>query len=269
VTLEQIGSRRWQQTLAELIEAARGDDPLPSLIATIEQVVPIDNTVAYVFRRSGRPIVLYDDWDDPAHEAHRQAMVLYFGSAYLLDPFYRAFLSDVPAGLHTLRELAPDRFRQTDYYEKFYKGVTTRDEASYLVPAADGSMLEISLNRVRPFGVRELQRLRDIEPIVLSVASEFVNRADVGESLSRRHVPATHDRLESAVEAFGARLLTPREREIVRLLLRGHSVKSTAERLELSPGTVKIHRRNIYAKLGISSQSQLFSLFFDFLSPDR
>jgi hypothetical protein len=29
---------------------------------------------------------------------------------------------------------------------------------------------------------------------------------------------------------------------------------------------VKIHRKNIYAKLGISSQSELFSLFISYLS---
>ena len=99
--------------------------------------------------------------------------------------------------------------------------------------------------------------------------ARYVNRKDLAEELSERHAPAVHDRLETAVEQFGGEILTRREREVVRLLLRGHSVKSTAGVLDLAPGTVKIHRRNIYAKLGISSQSQLFSRFFDFLSPER
>jgi DNA-binding CsgD family transcriptional regulator len=34
-----------------------------------------------------------------------------------------------------------------------------------------------------------------------------------------------------------------------------------AEQLSISPGTVKIHRKNIYAKLGIGSQSELLGLF--------
>jgi DNA-binding CsgD family transcriptional regulator len=31
--------------------------------------------------------------------------------------------------------------------------------------------------------------------------------------------------------------------------------------LDISPGTVRIHRRNIYAKLRINSQGELFSEF--------
>jgi DNA-binding CsgD family transcriptional regulator len=35
--------------------------------------------------------------------------------------------------------------------------------------------------------------------------------------------------------------------------------------LGISSGTVRIHRRNIYAKLGISSQGELFALFIETL----
>ncbi|EMV9186339.1 helix-turn-helix transcriptional regulator, partial [Escherichia coli] len=40
-----------------------------------------------------------------------------------------------------------------------------------------------------------------------------------------------------------------------------HSSASVAEQLDISPGTVKIHRKNLYAKLGIGSQSELLGLF--------
>ncbi|NIQ08738.1 MAG: helix-turn-helix transcriptional regulator, partial [Gammaproteobacteria bacterium] len=35
-----------------------------------------------------------------------------------------------------------------------------------------------------------------------------------------------------------------------------------ANSLGISTGTVRIHRRNIYAKLQISSQQELFAIFF-------
>ena len=54
---------------------------------------------------------------------------------------------------------------------------------------------------------------------------------------------------------------TEREREITQLILRGHSSQSIAFNLGISLGTVKTHRKNAYAKLGISSQSELLSLF--------
>jgi DNA-binding CsgD family transcriptional regulator len=44
--------------------------------------------------------------------------------------------------------------------------------------------------------------------------------------------------------------LTPREREIVGFILKGHSAEATGQALGVASGTVRIHRRNIYAKLG-------------------
>ncbi|MCY1450129.1 Bacterial regulatory protein, luxR family [compost metagenome] len=67
---------------------------------------------------------------------------------------------------------------------------------------------------------------------------------------------------------FGADLLTEREREIAHLLLRGHSVKSSARVLDISPETVRMHRKHLYTKLEISSQAELFSLFIDWLTQD-
>ena len=55
--------------------------------------------------------------------------------------------------------------------------------------------------------------------------------------------------------------LTRRETEIAETMLAGHSSKSMARLLAISAETVKVHRRNLYAKLGIASQAELFSLF--------
>ena len=49
------------------------------------------------------------------------------------------------------------------------------------------------------------------------------------------------------------------------LILLGHSTKQLAEVLDISPETVKLHRKHAYAKLDISTQSELFYLFIDSL----
>jgi DNA-binding CsgD family transcriptional regulator len=49
--------------------------------------------------------------------------------------------------------------------------------------------------------------------------------------------------------------------QVVRLLLRGHTARSTAERLGIVESTAAIHRKRAYAKLGVNSQSELFYLF--------
>lgn len=58
-----------------------------------------------------------------------------------------------------------------------------------------------------------------------------------------------------AREAAG--LLTPRELEIVQRLCRGLRNKEIASQLSISEHTVKVHLRNIYAKLGVDGRLAL------------
>ncbi|MOA60859.1 putative HTH-type transcriptional regulator [compost metagenome] len=62
-------------------------------------------------------------------------------------------------------------------------------------------------------------------------------------------------------ERFGQGVLTARECEVARLLLEGHSNRTASQRLRIAPGTVKVHRRSLYGKLQIGSQSELLALF--------
>ena len=54
--------------------------------------------------------------------------------------------------------------------------------------------------------------------------------------------------------------LTPRERDVFALLVRGLSNKAIAAELNLSPKTVEDHRANISTKTGTSGLAQLISL---------
>jgi two-component system response regulator NreC len=52
-------------------------------------------------------------------------------------------------------------------------------------------------------------------------------------------------------------LLSPREKEILRLLSEGCSTKEIAEKLVISPSTVHSHRSNLMTKLGLSNRREL------------
>ncbi|MEG2628527.1 MAG: LuxR C-terminal-related transcriptional regulator [Raoultibacter sp.] len=54
--------------------------------------------------------------------------------------------------------------------------------------------------------------------------------------------------------------LTKRESELVVLLAKGRDKQAIAEKLYISEGTVKVHARNIYQKLGIHSKQELIDL---------
>jgi DNA-binding NarL/FixJ family response regulator len=55
----------------------------------------------------------------------------------------------------------------------------------------------------------------------------------------------------------GRRLLTAREREVVKLLAEGRTVRSAAEMLGLSVKTVDAHKFNLMRKLGIHNKAEL------------
>ena len=51
--------------------------------------------------------------------------------------------------------------------------------------------------------------------------------------------------------------LTPRERDVARLVAAGQRNRVIADGLGISEGTVKMHLHNVYAKLGLESRTQL------------
>ena len=52
--------------------------------------------------------------------------------------------------------------------------------------------------------------------------------------------------------------LTPREREILHLIIEGHTNVQIAARLVLSPRTVELHRSRIMKKLDLHNQTDIF-----------
>lgn len=57
--------------------------------------------------------------------------------------------------------------------------------------------------------------------------------------------------------------LTPRERDILRLLREGHPNKVIANRLNVSEVTVKSHLGNVFRKLGVQNRLQAMKLLID------
>lgn len=54
--------------------------------------------------------------------------------------------------------------------------------------------------------------------------------------------------------------ITPREKEVIQLLIKGYSYRAIADKLFISIPTVKTHATNIYQKLNISSKIELVNL---------
>lgn len=74
-----------------------------------------------------------------------------------------------------------------------------------------------------------------------------------GHRLAR---PEPAEEFERNEEAMGYLGISPREHEVLELLARGHTNREIAERLFVSPNTVKTHLSNVYDKLDVSRRTQ-------------
>ena len=86
---------------------------------------------------------------------------------------------------------------------------------------------------------------------------ELVNM--VRSAADRDGVAVDAELSEYPVEEIGARkrVLTTREREVIKLLAEGRTVRSVASVLGLSVKTVDAHKFNLMRKLGIHNKAEL------------
>lgn len=88
---------------------------------------------------------------------------------------------------------------------------------------------------------------------------EIANGHDSFVASEPAMLPMVQRHKVSPANAPKEKYLTARESEILELLGTGLSVKGAARELNISPGTVKWHVKNIYYKLGASSREDALS----------
>ena len=81
---------------------------------------------------------------------------------------------------------------------------------------------------------------------------DFTDRDRAVLTLLRPHLHQAY--LDAERRRHPAPRLTPRQKELLRLVAAGHTNTQIARRLGISEGTVRIHLENIYKKLHVSSR---------------
>jgi two-component system, NarL family, response regulator NreC len=89
-------------------------------------------------------------------------------------------------------------------------------------------------------------------------------------SRGRRYVsPLLAPKLSGAKTGIDGNKLTPREREVLRLIALGYTSVEIAQKLGLSPRTIETHRARIHRKLQLDTRAELvhYALRHELLRP--
>ncbi len=178
----------------------------------------------------------------------------YVDGQYVRDPFYLRLHDRRPAtaGIMRLEAIRAGRDCQR-YYHLHYRHTGIRDEIGFAAELPGGDKIVASITRPQGtpgFCPEEAAFCAAIEPMMAILLARHAQGPAV-----ETPPPAGADRLAG----LG---ISPREAEVVALILEGHANAAIALRLGITAGTVKIHRKNIYRKLGISNQGELFARAF-------
>ncbi|MGH8222094.1 MAG: helix-turn-helix transcriptional regulator [Woeseiaceae bacterium] len=255
-------SLAWHRAVARIVSAGDHQALADALVEAIGAAVEHEGTCLLAFHRDARPEVLHHSLE-PAGRRHY--VDRYLAGPYLLDPLYHLAQKQECPSLCRFRDEVPDRFHASPYYKRYCERTHLLDEMDYLTSVSPRTTLVLVVGRrTRRFVKAEVNRLASIEPLVQSVLTRFWQQRGDGAGQQAAD-GSVHRRLTECFDRFGEAVLTDREREISQLLLRGYSSKAIARQLDIAPGTVMVHKRNLFAKLGVSSQYQLFSLLIDAL----
>lgn len=241
---------------------------LPRRFAALAgQLAAFDNLIIIAYSGEQRPRVLYREYTDPV--VYLPMDTQYLEAAYLLDPFYHEHRKGNTRGIRRLSEVAPDHFRRTRYYNRYYKQTTLLDEVAVFARVTDNITLTACLGRDRssgtPFARRELQALHRHEQTLSALLEQHWRDYRSDDAAGRPPVPL-EERLRRIVHHEHGIHLSPRQAEVALLILRGYSSRSIGMHLDISRETVKVFRRQLYARCHLSSQAELFALLMPLLA---
>jgi DNA-binding CsgD family transcriptional regulator len=248
--------------LAQTIDALTSKGFSPALLELIATAADFDSAVIMAYPRTSALQVIYN----ALHDGDQTGFgTTYADRLWLLSPLYLSAKSGQRGFFHLL-DIAPDNFQNSEYYQLYYHSNGVQDQTGFLVESGDGCPVAISLERTPSLGVFTKTDKKRLQELASTVAALVKQQWPNGLSPAVDTVePNLHLHVKNLLKRFGSSYLTPRERDVVQLVLKGYPSKAAAKLLNISAQTEQVHRKNIYNKLGLSSHGELFSLFFDAL----
>lgn len=248
---------------ADLMKSISREDALDALEGNLKKICAFNDFIVFLYRQHTKPLILTTnlgmDWITNRLSDYSEGL-------YLLDPYYQKAAAN-ECGFFRLSDISPEEYFESEYYNHFYKHTNIIDETRFVVSVDDGTSIQVLAARTDAspkFQDLEIASLGIMQPLVEEYCRAHFARAE------RKYPGSPHGAdqfdLRDKIAAMPGSQLTSREIDTIELMLKGHSTKSLARVLNIDDGTVSNHKRNVYNKLNIHSQAQLFSLFLQSLT---
>lgn len=254
---------RWSAAIAPCFDPDAGLEILPRLSAALKALVPHDFTTCVILSHDAAPLVIHSELSDEVEP------IAFERSPYIFDPPYQRLLSGTLPATCRLRDLMPQGFEDSEFYRYYYSHVETFDDYLFNIPVSERSICQVAMTRVgadAAFSDEECASFDAVQPVVYRVVSRHTASRRRELNVAHRNANTFHRHLNQVLDEFGSSLLTERERDVVRLSLRGYSDSLAADRLNISTSTLRNHKKSIYRKFGVSSQGQVFGLLLEALA---
>ena len=256
--MSHLGIAKVYLTIGKLLDDLPGTNFWDGLADLIHSVAEVDELAVFHYVRSEVPRRVFDLHPKPARDRLHSDLLK---AAYLIGPYYNTLVkAQANDGYYHIDQITPDSFRASEYHRIYYREKKVSDEGMYYVKLNSSRSMGVLVERVRPsppFDKSTLGDQRALQPLISALVR--LRWQMIGTRVTQGQV--VNVQMATALENFGHDILSYRERQIAELILRGHSSKSGARELGISSETERVHRKRLYSKLGISSQSELFWMF--------
>ena len=259
--------------LARVADCVGGAAFYGELLKAFGKHLAADLSMVMRYSRRNAPEYLIHDGLESEH------MDMYLRGLYRVDPIYRLCRQRRVQGVKDLAAVSTPADRTGDYFNVFLRLTGMADDLVMLLPLDAETYVGVVYERRTLFSSYELGEMRTLFPLIESLhrvhqrlirtpsTSNAVGRGKQETEVPERGLlPIDH---KAALGSFLRLELTPRERDIVHLILMGYPNIKIAERLKLSVNTVKNHKKRMYLKLDITTERELFLAFVNFLIAGR
>jgi DNA-binding CsgD family transcriptional regulator len=242
-----------QTAIAEMIRTI-GSDDFPRVTArALSNHADFDIALIVLHKPRMRPALLFDNFDA---RSGRLGVDNYLSFTHQLNPFLRRVDRWAALRARDFR-VAPRGIRED---VRSHVTIRPEEELGFLTVGWPAHLEEVGLYFQAYGGIVELSLYREQagRPISSSKVEGLAALCQPIAAAFDRHYEMTHQR--TACMLANGNMLSPREGQIVDLLLTGCSSEAVSLRLGMSLHTVKSYRKQIFRKLDICSLAELFAL---------